>query len=296
MSKDKDNKKEFREDKYAYQVKITNPELYKNGLTPYPVVQELETWLREEVAQVKGRSVRWLSESYFHRQEMRSNYIDNSYFFTPADGVITNVNEKIDANAPLVEVKGVNFTLNDLLQDEVKGDFLVITIFMTFYSQHLNYIPYSGVRTWYELPPIKTYNVPMLAMEKELLKGVVNPEFEGEYLKKNNREISDIYSSLIDTSYKIIRIGDYDVDTIVNFNQNNGDISKYQKQGTCFGKIQYGSSTVIAIPLRENHLKFKLRPEVAVGNVVKCRRTPLVQVCWNEIYQSGEVQHVEEEW
>ena len=57
--------------------------------------------------------------------------IHNGYFFTPADGVITNINEKIDAKAPLVEVKGVKFSLADLMQDEyLEGDWLVITIFM----------------------------------------------------------------------------------------------------------------------------------------------------------------------
>ena len=117
------------------QTKITNPELYKNGLTPYPVVETLEEWLDDEVSKVKNRSIRWLSSMYFHRQEPRAKYIDNSYFFTPADGVITNINEKIDANAPLVEVKGVKFSLNDLLQDEVQGDWMVITIFMTFCSR-----------------------------------------------------------------------------------------------------------------------------------------------------------------
>lgn len=278
------------------QTKITNPELYKNGLTPYPVVETLEEWLDDEVSKVKNRSIRWLSSMYFHRQEPRAKYIDNSYFFTPADGVITNINEKIDANAPLVEVKGVKFSLNDLLQDEVQGDWMVITIFMTFYSQHLLSCPYSANRTYYDLPPIETYNIPMLAMEKGLLKGVVNPEFEGEYLKKNNRRISDWYSPTLDLNYKTIAIGDYDVDTIVDFSQTDGESSYPFKQNSVIGKIQYGSSTVLAIPLREGKQKLSLRPEAKIGNYVKIQRTPLVSVNWNEVYKKGEVQAVEDEY
>lgn len=282
---------------YSYQTKIYNPELYKGNLTPYPVVETLEEWLENEVSQVKNRSVRWLSEMYFHRKEMRATFVDSSYFFTPADGVITNVNAKIDAHSPLVEVKGVEFSLADLFQDEdLQGDWLVITVFMTFYNDHHNYIPYAGNRTWEDLPPMQTYNLPMLAMEKSLMRGVVNPEFEGNYLKKNARRISTIYSPTLDLEYKVVQIADYDVDTIVDFQQMDGAKSMYFNQNTNFGKIQYGSSCVLAIPLLEGGYKMKLRPEAQVGNVVKCKRTPLVQVLWDKKYQKGEVQTVEEDY
>lgn len=281
---------------YSYQTKIYNPELYKRNLTPYPVVETLDEWLENEVSQVKNRSIRWLSEMYFHRKEMRATFIDNSYFFTPADGVITNVNSKIDAHNPLVEVKGVEFSLADLLQDDdIEGDWLVITVFMTFFSDHHNHIPYAGNRTWEDLPPMQTYNLPMLAMEKALLRGVVNPEFEGNYLKKNGRRVSTIYSPVLDLEYKVIQIGDYDVDTIVDFQQIDGSKTMFFNQNANFGKIQYGSSAVLAIPLLEGGYKMKLRPEAQVGNVVKCKRTPLVTVCWNEQYAPGEVQKISEE-
>lgn len=282
---------------YEKQTKIIHPELYKNGLKPYPVCESLEHWVATEVAEAKKHSVRWLSELYFHRKEVRAGYIDNSYFFTPADGVITNVNEKIDAHTPLVEVKGVQFSLADLMQDEyLEGDWLVITVFMTFYSQHYNAIPYSGIRTWEDLPQLQTYNLPMLAMEKELMKGVVNPEFEGNYLKKNARRISTIYSPMIDTEYTVIQIADYDVDSFVETSQIDCEEPTFFKQNSVFGKITYGSSCILAIPLRENHLKIKLRPEAKVGNVVKICRTPLAKICWDEYYKSGEVQAVHEEF
>lgn len=267
------------------QTKITNPELYKNGLTPYPVVETLEEWLDNEVSKVKNRSIRWLSSFYFHRQEPRAKYIDNSYFFTPADGVITNVNECIDAKAPLVEVKGVNFSLAELMQDEnLEGKFLVVTIFMTYYSQHYNSIPYSGIRTWEDVAQMQTYNLPMLAMEKELLKGVVNPEFEGNYLKNNARRISTIYSPNIDVEYNVIQIADYDVDSFVETFQADCESPTFFKQNSIFGKITYGSSCILAIPLVKGHVKMKLHPFAKVGNVVKIERTPLVKICWDDVY------------
>lgn len=282
---------------YSYQTKITNPSYYKDGLTPYPVVETLENWLQNEVSKVKGRSIRWLSETYFHRREMRATYNDNSYFFTPADGIITNVNEKIEAHKPLVEVKGVQFSLIDLLQDDtIEGDWLVITVFMSFYNDHHIRMSYSGNRTWYDCPPLQTYNLPMLAMEKALMKGVVNPEFEGDYLKKNGRRVSTVYSPTIDLEWKFIEIADYDVDQILEFKQLNGEVSMPLRQNDTIGKIQYGSSAVLAIPLIEGKNKIVLRPEARVGNVVKGKRTPLAKICWDSVYQKGEVLARKNDW
>lgn len=272
------------------QTKITNPELYPEGFEPYPVCQSLEDWLETEVSKVKNRSIKWLSESYFHRQESRARYINNNVFYTPADGVIMDAREKVNAKDNIIEVKGCNFTLRELFQDNtLEGDFLIVSVFMTFYSQHLNYIPYSGMRTYEELPSISSYNKPMLAVEKALLNGVVNPAFQEEYLRKNNREISEIYSPKLDQEYFIVRIGDYDVDTILNFKQKDGMSSTACTQNDAFGKIQYGSQSILVIPLYEGGLKFKLRKEAKISNVVKCRRTPLVDICWGQIYSSGEV-------
>lgn len=276
--------------KDSAQTKITNPELYPDGLTPYPVYHTLEKWLEEEVSKVKNRSVKWLSEFYFHRQESRPRYIDNSLFFTPADGVIMDAREKVNAEDNIIEVKGCNFTLKELFQDNsLEGDFLIVSIFMTFYSQHLNYLPYSGNRQYTELPSVSSYNKPMLAVEKEILKGVINPAFQEDYLRKNNREISEVFAPRLDQEYFIVRIGDYDVDTMVNFGQSDGSASKPTLQNTCFGKIQYGSQCILAIPLYEGGVKFKLRPESNISNVVKCRRTPLVEVCWNERYTTEDL-------
>lgn len=276
--------------------KITNPELYPDGVEPYPRVQELNEWVNEEVAKVKKRSVKWLSEFYFHRQENRPRYIDSNSFFTPADGVIMDAREKVNAKDNLIEVKGCHLTLQDLFQDNtLQGDFLIVSVFMTFYSQHINYMPYNcSCRYYTELPPISSYNKPMLAVEKDLLNGVINPEFQELYLHKNNREISECYSSKLDQEFYIIRIGDYDVDTMINFVQKDGLLPTPILQNTAFGKIQYGSQCILAIPLYEDGIKFKLRSECKIGNVVKCRRTPIVQVCWNESYKQGEVEHVED--
>lgn len=248
------------------------------------MAKSLQEWLDQDVAKVENRSTKWLSEYFFHRVEARPTPIDHKYFFTPADGVIMDVHESIEADKPFIEAKGTKLTLQDLMQDEtVEGKFLIVSIFMTFYSQHENFIPFTGNRTYVELPPLSTYNKPMLAVEKDLLKGVINPEFQEEYLRKNGREISEIYSSKIGQEYFLIRLGDYDVDCMINYRQPDGEESCPYLQNDRFGKISYGSQSILAIPIyeeEEGFCQFKLRPEAKVGNYVKCKEDPIVEVIY----------------
>lgn len=247
------------------------------------MAQKLKEWLETEVAAVSHKGTKWLSEMYFHRQEARPTPIDNQYFFTPADGVILGSYENIGADEQLIQVKGVNFTLKDLMQDEtLEGKFLVVSIFMTFYSQHINYIPFTGNRVYEELPSLTTFNRPMLKVEQDLLNGLINPEFQEEYLRKNAREVSEIWSHKIDQEYFIVRVADYDVDTFTNIKQFDGLESMPYNQNDKIGSIIYGSQCVLVIPQYdgEGTCKFTLRPEAEVGNYVKCKIDPLVKVTY----------------
>jgi len=249
------------------------------------MVQTLEEWLATDVARVKDKNTQWLSEYYFHRVEARATYVDNQYFFTPCDGVIMDVHESIEADKPFIEAKGTKLTLRDLMADEtLEGKFLVVSTFMTFYSQHENFIPFTGNRTYQELPPLSTYNKPMLAVEKDILNGVINPAFQEDYLRKNGREISEIFSAKLNQEYFVVRIGDYDVDCMINYKQSDGEESTPYNQNDRFGKISYGSQTILIIPQYETEgaCKFKLRSEAKVSNYVKCKKTALVEVIYPE--------------
>lgn len=247
------------------------------------MAQKLQDWLDNEVARLENKSLKYLGEMYFHRVESRPTPVDNRYMFTPADGVILGAHERINAKDSLIEVKGVNFSLQDLFQDEtLEGDFLVVSIFMTFYSQHQNYIPFAGNRTYEELPPLTTFNKPMLSLEKALLKGVINPEFQEDYLRVNGREISEVFAPKIGQEYYMVRVGDYDVDCMVNWRQSDGEEAMAYNQNDRFGMITYGSQTILAVPLLEgeDNCKFKLRKEAQVGNYVKCKLDPLVEIIY----------------
>jgi len=243
----------------------------------------LKEWIENEAKPLESKGLRFLSEQYFHRVEVRSKFHDNSIFFSPADGIITAAHENIKANESIINVKGKHFSLQDLVQDEeLEGEFLVIGIFMTFYSQHQNYIPYSGRRTWSYLDSISTFNKPMLETEKALFKGIINPEFlkQEDWLYENAREVNEVFAPFLNQEYLMVRIADYDVSSFVNWGHTDGGSSQFFLQGDRFGMITYGSYTALIIPQYNNGIKFKLRKEAEVGNYVKCLEDGLVNIVW----------------
>lgn len=273
--------------------KITNPELYKNGIEPYPTVQSLEEWLEKDISKVKKRGTRWLSEYFFPRNETRATKINNNVFYSPVDGVVMFAKDKVNATENIIEVKGCNYSLQDLFEDpDLQGDFLVVSIFLTFYNQHQTFAPYSGMRIYEELPSLSTYNKPMLAVEKDILNGVINPAAQEEYLKKNARQIDTYYNSRLQNEFYVCSIADLDVDCIVNYHQKDGLISTPTLQGKRVSYITYGSQAFLVIPLYPGGVKFKVRKECEVSNVVKAKISPIVDVCWGETYLPHEVEDV----
>lgn len=273
--------------------KITNPELYKNGIEPYPTVQSLEEWLEKDISKVKKRGIRWLSEYFFPRNETRATKINNNVFYSPVDGVVMFAKDKVNATENIIEVKGCNYNLQDLFEDpDLQGDFLVVSIFLTFYNQHQTFAPYSGMRIYEELPSLSTYNKPMLAVEKDILNGVINPAAQEEYLKKNARQIDTYYNSRLQNEFYVCSIADLDVDCIVNYHQKDGLISTPTLQGKRVSYITYGSQAFLVIPLYPGGVKFKVRKECEVSNVVKAKISPIVDVCWGETYLPHEVEDV----
>lgn len=239
----------------------------------------LKEWIDNEVSLIIDKPVRWLSEYNFHRCEIRPNLVDSTKFFTPTEGVIMDAHASIAADAPFIEAKGTTLTLKELLGDQnLKGNFMVVSIFMTFYNDHHNYIPYPGTRKFKNIPSITTFNKPMLAVEKDLLNLVINPEFQEDYLRNNAREISTFYAPKICQNYYLARIGDYDVNVFLNYKQPNGEKSFHYQQNEMFGKIVYGSQCVLAIPLGNSRYQFTLHDNVKRGNVVKTGMDALVNV------------------
>ena len=220
------------------------------------MAQELEDWLNGEVAELSKLPIGELSNTFFFRDPLRPTYIDNEHFYSPADGTIL-YQKVVLPGAPccenIVEIKGKNYTLQDVMGDkDYNKPSLVIGIFMSFYDVHINRIPYSGTIKYNRLEPIESTNKPMLAVEKDILNKVINPN-NMDYLKYNERVLNTVYNASLDYTYHIVQIADEDVNVIAPFKQQ-GDLCTQNER---FSLIRWGSQVDLVLPI-DSRYQFEL--------------------------------------
>jgi len=220
------------------------------------MAEKLEDWLSGEVAELSKLPVGELSNTFFFRDPLRPTYIDSEHFYSPADGTIL-YQKLVLPGAPccenIVEIKGKNYTLQDVMGDkDYDKPSLVIGIFMSFYDVHINRIPYSGTIKYNRLEPIESTNKPMLAVEKDILNNVINPN-NMDYLKYNERVLNTIYNSSLDYTYYVVQIADEDVNVIAPFKQQ-GDLCTQNER---FSLIRWGSQVDLVLPI-DNRYQFEL--------------------------------------
>ena len=216
------------------------------------MAQKLEDWLNGEVAELSKLPISELSNTFFFRDPPRSTYIDNKHFYSPADGTIL-YQKFVLPNEQVLEIKGIDYTLQDVMGDkDYNTPSLVIGIFMSFYDVHINRIPYNGVIKYNHLEPIESTNKPMLAVEKDILNKVINPN-NMDYLKYNERMLNKIYNSFLDYTYYVIQIADEDVNVIAPFKQQ-GDLCTQNER---FSLIRWGSQVDLVLPL-DKRFSFEL--------------------------------------
>ena len=208
------------------------------------MAQTLKEWLGGEVKELQKLPVGDLSNTFFFRDPLRSNHIDHKHFYSPADGTIL-YQKVVNPGEPVVEIKGVNYTLQDVMCDEdYDKPSLVIGIFMSFYDVHINRIPYGGVLRYEHLEPIESTNKPMLAVEKDILNKAINPN-NMDYLKYNERMFNEIYVPSLNYKYYLIQIADEDVNVIAPF-KHQGDLCAQNER---FSLIRWGSQVDLVLPL-----------------------------------------------
>jgi phosphatidylserine decarboxylase len=189
--------------------------------------------------------MRFLSEQYFFRDPVRPIYADSSYFFAPADGVIL-YQRNVHADETLVEIKGRPYSLREAMRDDSFSEScLVIGIFMTLYDVHVNRVPFAGTLSFRPLPPIDTYNRPMLAVEEELVHGHASSLRSADYLFSNQRMLSRIFASTLGLTYYLLQIADYDVACITPFGERQ---NRHYSQNERFSQIRFGSQVDLIIP------------------------------------------------
>ena len=212
------------------------------------MAKTLKDWIKTDVKQAEKMSIEQLSNQFFFRDPLRTMYIDNEHFYSPADGTILYQKIIKDSTEPIVEIKGINYTLQDAMGDkDYNKPSLVVGIFMSFYDVHINRIPYGGYLSYKPIDAIESTNKPMLATEKDIFNGKINPA-NLEYLKYNERMWNKIYSPSIDYTYYLIQIADEDVNVIVPFTPDQNDLFAQNER---FSLIRWGSQVDLILPLDE---------------------------------------------
>jgi len=214
---------------------------------------KVKEWLKSpEVTKLKNLGLEELTSLYSLRDPIRPQMIDSQYFYTPADGIIVYQKTLNNVNKDLVEVKGNHFTLKELMQTpDFDSPAIVIGIFMTFYDVHINRVPLDGILSYKFLPPIQSTNMPMSFTEKKLLKGFkAYDEHFTDYLKSNERAVVKIYSPILDYTYYIVQIADYDVNGILQFSNEKYE---YFTQNERFSVIRWGSQVDLVLPIDKRY-------------------------------------------
>jgi len=215
-------------------------------------MKSLKSWI-PEAERIKALMEQHTEE--FFRDPNRPIFHNDSYFYSPADGIVlyTYLGK---VKTKLFDIKGKPFTIKDLIGQELDGKFIVVGIFMTAEDCHINRMPYSGFLKYWQLPPIKTKNLPMLHEEEDLLKGILKHN-DMEYLFYNERVINKIRTKL-GFDYWVVQIADFDIDVITPFfiKQNC-----FVFQNERFSMIRFGSQLDLIVPVLENYsYKFLVRP------------------------------------
>lgn len=210
----------------------------------------------------------------FFRDPLRNLKYNPMVFYSPADGIVLYALPKVDPAKTMLEIKGKEFTLQDLLSDkEYVTPSLVVGIFMTCYDIHVNRIPTNGYFSEErETPFIYTHNTSMVGIENNLFEKHEYDAGNLKYLFANQRKISTIHCAGMGGKYYIVQIADKEIDVITNWDKH-----KFLRQGDRFGLVRWGSQVDVCIPLRDgisykilvsplDHVEAGIDPIIQIGN------------------------------
>jgi len=209
-------------------------------------MQSIKEFLdRPDIKEIKDKHTQGERvETDFFRDPLRPSFYNPKLLYAPADGIVLYAKE-FDADEKFA-IKGADFSLKDMLADEeLKGKFLVVGIFMTALDVHMNRVPcncqYIKRRV---TDPIQTKGVSMIMMEDDLLKAFNYKKEDFDYLRYNEKHVSVFYSPVLKSRFYIVQIADRDVDVVLNWH-----LGKPFVQGDRFGQIRFGSQCDICIPM-----------------------------------------------
>jgi phosphatidylserine decarboxylase len=236
------------------------------------MAKSLKEWVETDVAYQKNQSLKWISEEYFFRDPSRPIFSDDDFFFSPADGIIV-YQRQVDPAECIVDIKGKSYSLRVALQDEsFDAPCLVIGVFMTMYDVHINRLPYHGFLSYKQLDHIRTFNYPMLDVERALVDELAIDHNRAAYLHNNQRVLNRVYAPRLQQYYYILQIADYDVDCVTPFNLNQ---NVHVGQNRRFSQIRFGSQVDLIVPLSE---RYSFEPIQETGMHVEAGIDPVIRI------------------
>jgi len=220
------------------------------------MAQNVNKWLKtKEAKKLLNMDVNTLVTKAFFRDPLRRVYQNPSVMYSPADGIVLYAYSNIGPNEPLVEVKGVNFTVRELLNDKnYNSNSLVVGVFMSSIDVHINRIPTDGhIIEERDTPFIYTHNISMYALEYDFFSKLGYNKDNLNYLFCNEKKISTVMRNKDPQEYYLVQIADKDINVIINWADG-----AYLQQGERFGMIRWGSQVDLIIPLEEDGPKYKI--------------------------------------
>jgi len=232
----------------------------------------MEEWRATAVEKYKGYSLQRMAHAEFFRDPPRAQRIDATRFFSPADGVIIG-QSRLVPECEVVEAKGVDVSLADLLHPwTIDQPCLVINVFMTFYDVHINRMPTGGILTREPTGPIRTCNLPMLWVEKGIVKKGVIQKGDMKYMASNARMLNRVWSTNLRYTYYMVQLADSDVSAIMPFDhRKHAPLAQSER----FSVVRWGSQVALILPLDP---RYKFRTLCNVTDHVEAGTDALVSI------------------
>lgn len=214
------------------------------------MAQSVRSWIREQNRVTKNMSIEDLSSSYCFRDPLRPIKNNHDVIFSPSDGVIVDYSV-VKSLQDCIYGKYGNITLEKLSYGMIpKGEYDVVSIFLTFYDAHIIRMPINGIPKRINLPPYFVENRPMLDLEKDIM----NSKFTSvrkeliTCFAYNERVLYSITDPFKKESMYLILTADYDIDTILSFTCGVQPLKQNQR----LASIRYGSMVTCIIPKQWN--------------------------------------------
>lgn len=215
------------------------------------MAESLTHWRKRIRKTADNSTIEYLSSDFCFRDPIRPIKNNSEIVFSPADGIILDVS-KIPSVSHDIYTKMGHLSLSTLSHDMIEeGQYICITIFLTFYDPHIIRMPIDGFISRKDLPPFYVQDRPMLDFENLILKGRIS-EIDRSFLATfafNQRTIFEIHSPVNGYKCYLLLTADYDIDTILSFFVGN---NRQVKQGQRIGQIRYGSMATLIIPADSN--------------------------------------------